>query len=80
MNTGLADAGKAGVLLYVVYDHPRDYPDEFVVRRWRMDRPERGEPFARGASIEDVRAALPSGLYNLGRYANDDPVVAEVWV
>ena len=68
------------ITLYVVYDHPRDYPDEFDVRRWHMDRPELGEPFARGASLEAVRAALPRNLWNLGRHKNDDEAVVEVWI
>jgi hypothetical protein len=68
------------ITLYVVYDHPRDYPDEFVVRRWNMDRPELGEPFARGASLEAVRAALPRNLWNLGRSRNDDDAIVEVWI
>ena len=68
------------ITLYVVYDHPRDYPDEFVVRRWFMDRPELGEPFARGDSLEAVRAELPRILRNLGRHKNDDEAIVEVWI
>jgi hypothetical protein len=71
---------KTGITLYVVYCHPRDYPEEFVVRRWTLDQPERGDPFLRGASLDDVRALLPPGLYNLGRHEDDDPVIVEVWV
>jgi hypothetical protein len=66
--------------MYAVYRQPRDFPDEFVVRRWYIDRVEQGEPFARGPSLEAVRAALPPGLFNLGRNSLDDPVIAEVWV
>ena len=77
MSTG---DGSPVITLYVVYEHPRDYPDEFVVRRWFVDRPELGEPFARGASLEAVRAALPRNLWNLGRHKNDDEAVVEVWI
>jgi hypothetical protein len=26
------------VVLYVVYENPRDFPDKFVVRRWQNSR------------------------------------------
>jgi hypothetical protein len=36
--------------------------------------------FATGATVEGVRAHIPVGLYNLGREADDDPAILEVWV
>jgi hypothetical protein len=45
-----------------------------------MDRPELGQPFMRGASLEAVRAALPRNLWNLGRHRNDDADIVEVWI
>lgn len=65
---------------FVIYDHPRDFPNEFVCRKFHWNQP--GELVARGTSIEDVRALLPRGsrLYNLGRMGDDDPAIAEVWI
>jgi len=71
------------LVLYVVFGRPRDYPGEFVVRRWsgRHNTPlDLGEPFARGKTLGDVRRALPAGLFNLGRQPMDDPWIVEVWV
>jgi len=68
--------------LYTIYDHPSDYPDHFVVRRhtiypWRVS-PDNGCQLA--PTLEDARALLPAGLYNLGRVAEDDPVIVETWI
>jgi hypothetical protein len=75
---------SAGTLpMYVVYRRPRDYPEQYVVRIQRVSRggvePDR-EPFALGPPLADVRAALPPGLYNLGRQPDDEPQIVEVWV
>lgn len=32
------------------------------------------------ANLDEVRRQLPPGLINLGRQAEDDPVIEEVWV
>lgn len=38
------------------------------------------QPLAVAATLEEAREAVPPGLYNLGRYGNDDAAIAEVWV
>jgi hypothetical protein len=65
--------------LYAIYDHPSDYPEEFVCRIWYGLEPEQ-QLFARGATLEEVRQRLPLGLVNLGRHKTDDPKVLEVWI
>jgi hypothetical protein len=65
--------------LYVVYDHPRDYPTLFVCRVWH------GEicsphPFAFADTLEEMHQKLPPGLYPMGREKGDDPVICEVWI
>jgi hypothetical protein len=71
--------------MYVIYQHPSDFPDEFVCRRQFAGRGivtvER-ELFARGPSLDSVRGQLPHGLglFCLGRSPQDDPCIAEVWV
>jgi len=69
--------------IYTIYNHPSDYPGEFVCRVWRI----RGDCmiadqdlFARGETLELVRSQLPPGLQCLGRYRADDPKIAESWV
>lgn len=72
---------QIAVLLYVIYDHPRDFPDEYACRRWELDQPVDGgrEPFAHG-TLEEVRRALPPGLVKIMPWAADDPVILEMWV
>ena len=80
-------------VLYAIYDHPSDFPNSFVIRRWTMVKVQiagdaKAEvmkvadalPFAVGPTLEAVRRALPKGLYNLGREKDDDPCIAETWV
>ena len=69
------------ITLYTIYDHPSDYPQYYVVRRWYV--------FAGFAypspcltlaeTLEGAREALPGGLVNLGRDGEHDPVILEVW-
>jgi hypothetical protein len=66
--------------LYVVYDHPRDFPEVFLCRVWRGPIADK-EPFMTAATLEEIRDALEEqGLVNIGRYAEDDPSIAEVWI
>ena len=67
--------------IYVVYDHPRDYPRSFVCRVWYGERICGGTPHMIAATIEEIRDALQSlGLVNMGRFAEDDPAIREVWI
>lgn len=68
--------------MWVVYAHPLDYPQNFVLRRWELrDRvllPT--NEVSLGMTFEEIRAALPPGLYWLPRFAGDDPCIVEVWL
>ena len=70
---------------YAIYDHPKDYPDDFVVRRWRIV-PGRAEPipekrpFALTRSLDEARQAIPPGLVRILPAPNDDPVIVETWI
>ena len=70
--------------MWVIYDHPTDMPDYFVVRRWTVfladgkTEPERECCVAN--TIEQARQHVPQGKYNIGRYRQDDPKIAEVWL
>jgi hypothetical protein len=67
---------------WTVYDHPRDYPDCFVARRW----------IAKGGDVipttdmlvattlDEVRALLPPGLIRFARMPEDDAKIVEVWI
>lgn len=64
--------------MFVVYDHPLDYPGHFVVRRWSGDQPT--ENFAVARTIEEARAHVPMGLHRLPRQPDDDAAIVEVWL
>ena len=68
--------------MYVIYDHPRDYPDEFVVRVWAVagDLIIANQVLGRTQTLKEARNLLPYGLINRGRHGNDDPAIAEVWI
>lgn len=71
--------------LFTIYKHPIDYPQAFVARRFLVggDPPQSvvdAEPYAVALTLEAVRAALPPGLYRMGRAEADEPQIVETWV
>ena len=74
---------RAAVSLLVIYENPKDYPGK-VVGRWHHILPGGTRIEAEPAFVVDTLAAareeVPSGLHNLGRRPEDDPVIVEVWV
>lgn len=76
------------MIQYVICLNPSDYPDCYVVRRWRISSG--GDPVAEPApyavgigddALAMMRADLTRlGLTCIGRDANDDPVILEVWI
>lgn len=74
--------GIEPVFQFTIYDHPRDYPDKFVVRAFAIFP---GEVLASGECIlcdtlEEAREKIPPGLICLPRAEGDDPVIVEVWI
>lgn len=65
---------------WVIYDHPADYPEHYVVRPWVTD----GGAIASFAArtfdtLEEARAVLPDGL-TLSPLPEPDPAILEVWL
>lgn len=68
--------------IWVIYDHPRDYPESFVVRRHDV-RPDRSEPTdeSYAGTLEALREQMQGrGLYPMSRSEGDDPTIVEVWL
>lgn len=65
-------------MLYVIYQCPKDYPDKYVVRLWKLDIPV-DPPIAVVDTIEDARANVPEGLYCQQPFPEDDPCIYEVY-
>jgi hypothetical protein len=67
------------VTIWVIYDHPRDYPREFVARKWVGDEAT-GEIIC-AQSVGALRDKLRvKGLSRLERHHSDDPIIVESWL
>ena len=71
-----------GLQIWTIYDHPSDYPDRWVVRWMLVTKGEliKSKMAQLYATLEEARAGLPPGLICIGRNADDDPVIKEVWL
>lgn len=77
---GLDEARKRFPPIWVIYDHPRDDPEHFVVRRWYGLVKE--ETAAAFSTLPEAREhiALEGGSVRLSRAEEDDPVILETWL
>jgi hypothetical protein len=69
--------------LWTVYDHPVDCPGNWVARKWVVGPGGKSEATSDcivSDTLEDLRDALPPGLYRLPRDPDDDPVIVETWL
>ncbi len=66
---------------FTIYDHPKDAPDCFVVRRWalRGNNSYPSRPSAPRRSSKHERRSLP-GLVLMPRGPEDDPAIVETWM
>jgi hypothetical protein len=69
--------------IWVVYDHPADYPDKFVARQHvigiKGNTPT--DRIMAADSLDPIRAALTqAGLVCLDRSEDDDPKIVETWL
>ncbi len=70
--------------IYTVYDHPSDYPDHFVVRKWLIKDggiTEAGDIVKKSKNYSAIRNhMLDRGLHRLMRNEGDDPCIMECWI
>lgn len=78
-----SDEGGAGFLtLWVIYKHPRDFPQFYVVRQHHVN----GDWLAVSPigilcrDLDEAREQIPGWLHCLGRFNEDDPAIVEVWL
>lgn len=76
----LEEARKHFPPIWVIYDHPRDYPHHFVVRLWYGLIPE--EDVAPFETLHEARQYIANsgGCARLRRHENDDPAILETWL
>jgi hypothetical protein len=69
---------------YTIYDHPRDYPDHFVVRTWLVKpgkpEPEPTDEVRLTDTLEEARKHIPPQCVCFQRNEEDDPAVLETWL
>lgn len=64
--------------IWVVYDHPRDYPEDFVARLFIWDKAT--TKTLKASTLGELRTLLPGGLTRLERNPQDNPVIVETWL
>jgi hypothetical protein len=76
---------KQNVLnIWVIYDHPKDYPDEYVARLWQVGP--NGETTCKSSVIRTKvvdklrRIFMKSGLVRMDRSDIDDDCILETWL
>jgi hypothetical protein len=69
--------------MWVVYDHPKDFPDGYIARRWEATRdgPVMTGDIMKATRLEPLRLALATeGLTQLPRSPSDDLKIVEIWL
>lgn len=64
--------------IWVVYEAPPDFPDQYVARRLHLGRAT--SDFVVGATLIEVRSKLPKGLFKIERSDRDDSQIRESWI
>jgi len=70
------------LLIWTVYDHPKDYPDYYVARKF-ITTPAyviATDDLLLSKNIEALRKILSKTLICLSRSENDDPRIMETWL
>lgn len=75
--------GQVMINMWVIYDHPSDYPDWFFARRFRVGDREinpTGE-IRYEKDLETLRERFAKdGMTCITRHETDDPVIVETWI
>jgi hypothetical protein len=69
--------------LWVIYDHPRDYPDYYVLRPQIVAGAKvvTSTVAWTSKSVEALREVMEDmGLHCMPRQDDDDPVIVETWI
>ncbi len=61
-----------------IYNHPIDYPKNYVARVWDANHPT--HLVALADTLEEIREKIPPNMTKLPPMKEDDPVIVEVWI
>jgi hypothetical protein len=68
---------------WVIYKHPKDHPEHYVLRASHITDANNIMPDRmawRHKDVEVLRSILPPGLVKLDRHPDDAPAILEVWL
>ena len=66
------------VIIWVIYDHPIDYPTGYIARKFLNDKPTAEVLTADG--IHEMRQKIPKGFVRIDRHPTDDSSIVESWL
>lgn len=66
------------IAVYVIYKHPADYPDKYVMRKFIGNHPT--SHFETADTLEEIRKFLPKNTIRFERDISDDKCIVESWV
>jgi len=65
--------------IWVVYDHPKDFPDHFIAKRWDGLKPT--DDIVRSTDLDFIQQKMEMmGLIKLMPNEGDDPCILEMWI
>lgn len=70
---------KPKLALWVIYENPKDFPGQLVVRRWLGMVPDK-IPLAVINDLRIARSVIPDWCIPIGTYPDEDPAIKEVWI
>jgi hypothetical protein len=65
--------------IYIIYEHPQDYPGKLVVRRWLGLEPDK-EPLLVTEDLGQARQAIPDYCVPIAPFPEDAPAIKEIWL
>lgn len=77
------DLSGIAVPMAVIYDHPEDVPDKYVVRIWEGREEKQTNVEMRKDSLQECRKEIcESGYFVMAVRPDpeDDPKIAEIWM
>lgn len=81
VSTVIPSRMNKGLAMWVIYDHPKDYPNNIVTRKWEIGLTVKVDSECTlSTSLNEARTKLPFGLFRIPRFKEDDPVIIESWI
>jgi hypothetical protein len=72
---------KRDLLIWTMYERPRDFPNSFICRPFSSKNGAEPLPeYMQADSLKELRAQLPDGLTCMQRHPNDDANIVETWL